>query len=75
MEINTRVKWTSSANGVTKEKVGRIVEIVPAGARPVISVDSTATPRDHVSYVVKVDMGSTRKPKFYLPRVSALTVL
>lgn len=78
--VGAMVKWVSQAQGVAKEKIGLVVEVVAAGGRP----NRVAFPdlhkggcgfaRDHESYVVRVDVGKTpgRSMRHYWPRVSAL---
>lgn len=64
------VSWTSSAGGVSKNKVGPVVEVIQAGSVPYprsgLRADRLGAPRNHESYVVKV--GSL----FYWPRVNGL---
>lgn len=60
------VTWKSQANGYWKEKTGKIVEVVPARARPNSKIKEPGLSRQEESYVVKV--GS----QLYWPRVSGL---
>ena len=75
MEIGDEVTWGSQAGGYTKEKMGIIVAIVPAGvgvvdAYPEIRTGGSAwgggISRNHQSYVVKVGK------KLYWPLVNHL---
>ena len=72
--LDQRVEWVSQASGVTSQKTGRIVQIVPPGQKPFERFTNlyrnrgvqTVNVRKHESYVV--DVGG----RFYWPRVSAL---
>lgn len=75
LSIGTAVKWRSQANGGVKEKVGIIVDVLPAGARPSRELfpslhkhSGCGFGRDHVSYVVMVGK------RIYWPRAAALEV-
>ena len=70
------VTWTSQAAGRSKDKTGKIVEIVPPGQRAVSKLKDPGSPRKHVSYVVEV-AGKTRAhtTKLYWPVVSKLRKL
>ncbi len=72
-QIGQMVKWSSQANASLKEKIGVIVEVVPAGSRPnrdrflsLYRGSGVGLPRNHESYVVQV------KTKIYWPRASKL---
>ena len=72
--LNDAVVWSSQANGHVREKVGIIVQVVPAMERPdrkrFASLDrgsSECQGRDHVSYVVLVD-----GRRAYWPRAASL---
>lgn len=76
-KLGDRVSWTSSSNGGTKTKVGRVVEVVPcmygiSTAHREFGLRQEALPRDHESYVVHVSAGPKAKGKRYWPRVAAL---
>lgn len=67
--VGTMVSWSSQANGSWLEKIGRIVEVVPAGRGPTTAGDFGAA-RDHESYVVAI-----QRPKSIVlrwPRASKL---
>lgn len=75
------VIWSSQAGGRLKEKVGEVVEVLPAGKSILKSrfrhdLDASTLPRDEESYIVCVGPkpGSRAKPKYYWPRVSALSL-
>jgi hypothetical protein len=62
-----RLKWTSSSNGSTKTKVGKVVEAVQPGKLPSsqhgdYGLRSDGLPRDHVSYVMHVN-GATQRAR------------
>ncbi|PQV79353.1 hypothetical protein BS424_17360 [Cronobacter sakazakii] len=78
-KLNDEVKWSSSSNGVTKVKIGVIVEVIPAGVNVRRfelgrQLDAPGLPRKEESYIVCVGPkpGSRAKPKYYWPRVNAL---
>jgi len=80
-KLGDEVSWSSSANGSTKKKIGNIVDVIPAGAsvyrsKFINSLDVGNIPRKHESYVVCVGAapGSRAKPKYYWPRVSAISL-
>ena len=75
------VTWSSQANGVSKVKIGEVVEVLPAGKSILKSrfrdgLDASTIPRDEESYIVCVGPkpGTRAKPKYYWPRVSALSL-
>lgn len=81
IEAGSKVKWASQAQGHHKEKVGVVVQVVPAGERPnrerfldLYKGAGVGCGRNHESYVVAVPTGKKGmgKPKHYWPRVSAL---
>ncbi|NEG85064.1 hypothetical protein GQQ22_13415 [Pantoea agglomerans] len=79
-KLGEEVSWSSSANGSTKKKIGNVVDVIPAG-KPISSskfktLSGGGLPRKEESYVVCVDVkpGSRGKPKYYWPRVSALSL-
>lgn len=79
-KLGDEVSWSSSANGSTAKKIGDVVEVIPAG-KPIGSskfktLNGGGLPRKEESYVVCVGVkpGSRAKPKYYWPRVSALSL-
>lgn len=79
--LGATVEWTSSSNGSTKKKTGRVVQVVPPGEYPdrekfkkLYSGSGVGFCRDHESYVVSVDAGKTTgsSVRYYWPRVKAL---
>ena len=72
--VSDRVQWTSQAQGSWIEKIGTVVEVVPAGKRPekIPSGSGWGFARKHLSYVVEVDQGGRRRPKLYWPVASLL---
>jgi len=81
MKLGDTVTWASQAQGVEKTKTGVVVDVVSAKKMPdrerFLSLYKGAgcgSPRNHESYVIKVDVG--KKPgktfRHYWPRVSAL---
>lgn len=77
IEVGAMVVWTSQANGRALEKRGRVVDVVPAGARP-DGIREPGLPRDHESYLVRattVNARGRRRAGAYWPRVSALRLL
>lgn len=73
-KVGDHVRWVSQAAGHTKEKVGTVVEVVPAGQYPAKYIKGSgaefAVTRPHESYVVHVPSGYHQK--HYWPRVSTL---
>ena len=74
--LNDTVSWSSQAHGFRKDKVGRIVAVVPAEGNPVRYVphgfrapSSPGLPRGHESYLVAVGT------KIYWPRVNDLKTI
>lgn len=65
LNIGDQVRWISISKGITKEKVGVIFRVIPAGVH-IMS-------RDHASYMVEVQ-GATNmaQKKYYWPRVKSL---
>jgi hypothetical protein len=74
--IGSEVRWASQAAGVTRVKVGRIVEVVEAYATPKTPLPGglPTRRRDHVSYVVKAVAGGTQteSKRNYWPHVKGL---
>lgn len=76
MNVGDKVTWTSQSQGSAKKKDGVVVEIVPAKQYAKIRQGNDGMPRDHESYIVRVDpVKGSAKPKYYWPRVSALSVI
>lgn len=80
-KLGDEVSWSSSANGSTKKKIGDVVEVIPADVSIRTSkfwgeLDASTVPRKEESYIVCVgpSPGSKAKPKYYWPRVSALSL-
>lgn len=80
-KLGDEVSWISQAGGHAKKKIGNVVEVIPAGVSTLDSkfrmeLDASSTPRKEESYIVCVDVkpGSRAKPKYYWPRVSALSL-
>ncbi|MFY0403314.1 hypothetical protein ACOMDP_11830 [Pantoea dispersa] len=78
-KVGDEVSWSGASNGSWKEKIGDVVEVIPAGVSVYSSMfcnelDASSIPRKEESYVVCVGPkpGSRAKPKYYWPRVSAL---
>lgn len=78
-KVGDEVSWSSASNGSWKEKIGDVVEVIPAGVSVYSSkfrneLDASSIPRKEESYVVCVGPkpGSRAKPKYYWPRVLAL---
>lgn len=80
-QVGDVVRWSSSAQGYTKEKTGTVVEVVQPGKRPnrlrfaslyKMGIGSTRT---SVSYVVHVETGVNKagnKGRYYWPHASKL---
>lgn len=72
----TTVRWTSGAAGTMAEKIGIVVEVVPAGKYPdraftsLYKSSGIGRHRDHESYVVAVKRKTSEK--YYWPRVVTL---
>ena len=67
--------------GICKEKIGQVVQVVPAGEIPDRKIapdlfrgSGIGHPREHESYVVRVKTGKTAF-KHYWPRVKALSIV
>ena len=70
--IGDRVTWTSQADGLTRTKVGEVVEAIPAQMGPT-RIRGAGRPRNHESYVVQASKQSDRKrTALYWPRVKHL---
>ncbi len=79
-QLGDRVKWWSAAGGGQADKVGEVVAIIRAGARP-DNISGVGLSRNHESYVVRASATSddngrgqvrTKRPRLYWPRVSKL---
>lgn len=79
-KIGDQVRWVSHSRGKWIEKVGKIVEIVPAQRGVILEKYkdeynlgsfSKGMPRLHESYVVAVEVDKG-KPKLYWPRANQL---
>jgi hypothetical protein len=77
------VTWTSSSNGRTYTKTGKVVACVPPKLWPDffvpkkysgVRLEFDDSLRDHISYLVLVKDGD-RKPKLYRPLVSKLSLV
>lgn len=82
------VIWSSQASGTSSLKQGTIVAVVLPEISPNRIVREVVkrygasdaafgwgTARNHISYVVLVERGPTRKPKLYWPRASQLNLV
>lgn len=71
-----KVEWISKGGGIGREKKGIIDEVVPVGQPPRETFDFkdmfNGGPRDHESYTVLVESGTTAKPKRYWPKAAQL---
>lgn len=73
--IGDAVEWDSQANGSWTRKIGRVVEIVPAGKDPQSKIAGyPGGRRGHESYVVEVRTG-TRSKRLYWPRAASLRAI
>ena len=74
-EIGDKVRWESHSQGKWTTKTGVVALIVPTLATPAYNspelLKNYQYGRDHVSYMVRVQIGK-RQPRYYWPRVSAL---
>ena len=75
LKLNDTVRWTSQAGGVTKEKTGRIIEVVPAGKEPMTVLKDPGGTRNHVSYIVHAEGARRASEANYWPRVSGLRMV
>lgn len=88
--LGSMVRWRSQAAGSWKEKIGKVVTVVPAGCDlsrerlnataeqlgiDVKTPDCPGMARDHESYLVLVSRGGKKKPALYWPLVSKLQEL
>lgn len=76
-KIGQQVEWTSSSNGSTTTKRGKVEAVIAAKTYPTPNqrneADAVGAYRDHESYMVRVPgKTSAAKGKLYWPRVSAL---
>ncbi len=82
-EVGDAVKWTSTSNGSTIEKRGKVIQVIEPRANPHKQFDQLerqgyrsmwggGCPRDHQSYIVAVGQGEGKALLIYWPRVRAL---
>lgn len=73
-KVGDKVTWTSKAGGITRTKVGEVIEVVPARMVPVSMPGLMGRPRGYVSYVVRaVAVGTmTESIRAYWPHVGLL---
>lgn len=76
-KVGDAVVWTSSSQGITKQKRGIVEVVVPPKGRlspaQKKEADAYGLPRDHESYLVRVPgKTASSRGKLYWPRVSAL---
>lgn len=76
-KLGDKVKWTSSAGGVTRTKLGEVIEVVAPRMPPQEKVTDMGRPRPHESYVVRaVAQGTeTHTRRVYWPRVVTLSLV
>ena len=72
------VTWTSQAGGITRTKLGEVVEVVPPRTKP-NAVRGSGMSREHESYVVKASVidgkpHQLRRTKRYWPKVELLNI-
>lgn len=82
-KIGDKVKWVSSSNGSTTQKVGEVVSVLKPGTYfdslelcrelNCTSAYGGGASRNHESYAVLVPHRSKGKGVLYWPRVTALT--
>lgn len=80
-KLGETVSWISQAQGCTRKKAGKVVEVVPPGEYPdrdrfrsLYKGSGVGLSRNHESYVVKAQQVSGRQTKkIYWPRVKNLT--
>ena len=71
-KLNDKVVWRSQAQGMWRQKVGTIVQVIPPNGDPPKLIGS-GWARDHESYVVSVPGKTARaEPKLYWPVASLL---
>lgn len=76
MKIGDRVEWTSQSAGVTRTKIGEIVDVVPAGTIPQKrSAINPGFSRNHESYIVRAEAEGRKGTRVYWPRVSGLKLI
>lgn len=87
--LGQMVEWESAAAGSRTRKVGKVVLVVPARVAPEfawrhsdLGMDEWRSsrnkfgggaPRDHETYVVRVERGGRALPKYYWPNARKLT--
>jgi hypothetical protein len=67
-KVGDKVRWTSKAAGILREKEGVIVEVVPAGMVPLRMGVNMGRPRREVSYIVSavaVGTGCERRHSYW----------
>lgn len=83
-EQESKVTWTSQAQGYSATKTGVVVEVVAPGNLPdrdrfasLYKGAGVGMPRSHKSYVVSVQVGVKQgsSVRYYWPRVSALKAI
>lgn len=72
-KVGDKVTWRSQSASVYSNKIGEVVEVIPAGVRPK-GIFGAGQSRGHESYIVKAiaDTTMTKRSKRYWPRVSLL---
>lgn len=73
-KLGDRVRWTSQSAGFSVEKIGEIIEVVPAKASPQTKLDRPGMGRDHESYVVRAKKPNGRSAKYW-PKVKYLELV
>jgi hypothetical protein len=71
------VRWSSQSQGCTKEKHGKVVEVLPPGAKPDAALypklaKNCGSGRNHESYIVEVQVGPKNRSVHYWPVVTVL---
>jgi hypothetical protein len=73
-KVGDEVKWTSQSGGFRKEKLGKVVAVVPAAQKPQdfipegFNFGNDGRPRPHESYLIQIG----KRRKLYWPRVEYL---
>lgn len=85
-ETGAAVRWTSQSQGSTKEKIGTVHAVVPAGESPIdylaeryssaqIKFDKLISTTSYVRYLIAVPRGGRSvKVDYYCPRPALLRV-
>lgn len=72
-KLGDQVTWESQADGITRTKIGEVVEVVPACERPKTQIKGMGFQRDHESYIVRASKTTDRKrTALYWPLVRGL---